>query len=118
MAKSKKNTKKCRTFNRISYRERVIIENRYYIDWKSISNIARELKRPVSAVSREIGGKPRIGPGRYNADSAQTRVESNRAKQGRRTRFEYEPLRIYVVDKLKLGWSPEQIKLRLPIHIS
>ncbi len=54
MAKSNKDNSQRRTFNRIRYKERVIIENRYCIDWESISNIARELNRPVSAISREM----------------------------------------------------------------
>lgn len=86
------------------------------MDRRSISDIAIELNRPASAISREIGGKPRIGRGRYNADNAQERVERNRKKQGRKTKFEHEPLRAYTVGKMKLGWSPEQIELRLPIE--
>ncbi len=102
MAKSKKNIKECRAFNRISYKERVIIENRYCIDGRSISNIAKELKRPTSSLCREIGGKPRIGRGKYNVDSAQTRVENNRAKQGRKTKFEYELL--YICSRQAKAW--------------
>jgi len=54
--------------------------------------------------------------GKYSADRAQARAEQNRKKQGRKTKLEHEPLRVYVVEKLKLGWSPEQIELRLPIE--
>lgn len=85
------------------------------MDRRHISDIARELRRPASAVSREIGGKPRVGRGKYSADAAQARVERNRRNHGRKTKFEHEPLRMYVVEKMKLGWSPEQIELRLPI---
>jgi len=111
-----KSLKRKRVFERISFRERVNIENRYCIDKKTITDIARELDRPKSAVSREIGGKPRIGRGKYSADVRQTEVEKNRSNQGRKSRFDYEPLRDYVVTKLKLGWSPEQIEIRLPIE--
>lgn len=112
----RKSSKKQRIFKRISFRERVIIENRYCIDRKSISEIAEELSRPKSAVSREIGGKPRLGRGRYSADARQGEVEEKRSNQGRKSRFEYEPLSGYVVAKLKIGWSPEQIEIRLPIE--
>jgi len=105
-----------KSFNRITYRERVIIENRYCVDKKSMRSIALELKRTASAVSREIGGKPRNGMGRYRADLAQVKTDKNQHQQGRNTKFLYEPLRLYVVTKLKLGWSPEQISIRLPLE--
>ena len=116
MKKLSKKAKGKRTFSRISYKERVIIENRYCIDKKTISNIAKELGRPVSSVSREIGGKPKIGRGKYSADIAEARALDNSKNQGRKSKLDYEPLCVYVVEKLKLGWSPEQIESRLPIE--
>lgn len=103
------------TFKRISLMERVTIGNRYCIDMKSMRSIARELGRPVSAISREINGKPRLGRGKYSADTAQRKSGDRRHNQGRRSKFAYQPLEDYVVGKLKLGWSPEQTALRLPI---
>ena len=116
MTKTSKTKEKQRAFSHISYKERVIIENRYCVDKKTISDIAKELNRPTSAVSREVGGKPRIGRGKYSADIAQAKAEKNRGNQGRKTKFDYEPLCSYVVEKMKLGWSPEQIEIRLPIE--
>lgn len=116
MKKTSLRYKKKRSFQRINYRERVIIENRYCIDRKRISAIARELGRPPSAISREIGGKPRVGRGKYSADSAQRNTEIKRGNQGRTSKFEYQPLTGYVTEKLKLGWSPEQISIRLPVE--
>ncbi|MCX6752132.1 MAG: hypothetical protein NTZ87_01380 [Candidatus Nomurabacteria bacterium] len=112
----RKQSKQKRVFERISFKERVIIENRYCVDKKMITDIAKELDRPKSAISREIGGKPRIGRGKYSADARQAEVEKKRSNQGRRSRLDYAPLRDYVVTKLKLGWSPEQIEVRLPIE--
>ena len=100
----------------MSYKDRVLIENKYCIDWKSITGIARELNRPKSAISREIGSRPRAGQGRYTADKAQASSEERRNNQGRKSKLEYIPLKKYVSDKLKLGWSPEQIQIRLPIE--
>lgn len=105
-----------RAFSRISYKERVIIENRYCIDYKTITEIARELRRPTSAVSREIDGAPRKGSHRYDADRAQKRADKRSARQGRDSKLTHEPLRTYMTEKLRLGWSPEQIALRLPIE--
>lgn len=111
-----KSSKRKRSFERISFKERVTIENRYCIDKKRITDIAIELNRPKSAISREIGGKSRIGRGKYQADVRQNEVEEKRSNQGRNSRFDYEPLKNYVISKMKLGWSPEQIEIRLPIE--
>ena len=54
----KKNHKGGKPF---SLRERSIVEVRWCRDSKSITAIAKELKRNKSSVSREIGGKPRKG---------------------------------------------------------
>lgn len=116
MRKSLKKTRRKRTFSRIVFKERVIIENRYCVDRKTITNIAQELKRPVSAISREIGGRPRQGRGKYRADRRQEEVEKSYSKQGRKSKFSYSPLKEYTVSKLKIGWSPEQIEIRLPIE--
>lgn len=41
-------------FNHLTYKERVLIENKYCMDFKSKKRIARELERPLSTISREI----------------------------------------------------------------
>lgn len=115
MKKCQKKGQKSRTFRRITYKERVTIENRYCTDRKRITEIATELHRPNSAVSREIAGRPRIGRGRYSADRAQADADRRSARQGRSGKLKHEPLRAYVVEKLKEGWSPEQIAIRIPI---
>lgn len=113
MQKSSKNK---RLFERISFKERVIIENRYCVDKKRVKYIAFEIDRSWSTIIREISGRPRIGRGRYRADVRQKEVEKSRSNQGRNSKFDYEPLKNYVVAKLKIGWSPEQIEIRLPIE--
>ena len=105
-----------KSFNRITYRERVIIETRYCVDKKSMRSIALELNKSPSAISREIAGKPRKGMSRYRANVAEKKSETKRHQQGRNSKCLHEPLRKYVIKKLKLGWSPEQISLRLPIE--
>lgn len=113
MAKSLKNKRK---FERISFKERVIIENRYCVDKKRVKDIAIELGRSWSSVTREIGGRSRIGRGKYSADARQREVEESRGNQGRKSKFDYEPLKNYVIAKMKQeDWSPEQIEIRLPI---
>lgn len=110
----RKSSKKKKVFKRISFKERVIVENRYCVDKKKVKDIAFELGRSWSSVIREIGGKPRVGRGKYSADARQKEAGEKRNNQGRNSKFEHEPLLNYVVAKLKLGWSPEQIGIRLP----
>lgn len=102
-------------FHRLVYRDRVHIEQRYCRDRFTMAAIAAELERPTSAVSREIAGRPRVGRGRYDADRAQQESEYRRHKQGRDSNLSHQPLRTYVIENLKLGWSPEQVALRLPV---
>lgn len=103
------------TFSRISYKERVIIETRYTKDGFSMTQIAKELERPTSSITREIDGKPRKGNGRYTADRSQKKHDQRVHNQGRKQKIEELPkLKEYVIEKMKLGWSPEQISIRLP----
>jgi IS30 family transposase len=106
-------------FARISYKERVIIEERYCGDVWSMRKIAEKLERPVSAISREIAGKKRKGMGRYRADLAQKKCDEKRKNQGRKAKLSEDTVLLeYVVSKLQIGWSPEQISIRLPIDFN
>lgn len=107
---------KKRLFKRLTIQDRDLIEIRYCIDRKTLSNIAKELKRPLCTVSREIGGKPRLGRGKYSAKIAHEKALCARERQGRkRTLDTNDELRVFVVDKLKgdgtsgSAWTPEQI---------
>jgi IS30 family transposase len=102
-------------FKRIDFKERVIIEERYCKDDWSMAKIAEELKRPTSTVSREIDGKSRKGMGKYSAERSESKHVTSRKNQGRKSKIEVnEELKKYIVAKMKLGWSPEQISIRLP----
>lgn len=106
-------------FARISYKERVIVEERYCNDNWSMRKIAEKLQRPPSAISREIDGRPRKGRGRYRADLAQKKCDVKRKKQGRKAKLSInKKLLDYVTSKLQLGWSPEQIAIRLSLGFS
>ena len=77
--------------------------------------IAKLIKRDRSTVIRELkrnnSGK-RLG---YRAEFAHTKAMKKREKRGVRVRLKSTKIREYVAEKLKLGWSPEQISIRLPI---
>lgn len=80
-----------------------------------MSAIAKETHRDKGSISREIDGKPRKGMGSYHAERAhkEARVRINR--RGNIPILEHNVLlKQYVTEKLKLGWSPEQIAIRLP----
>lgn len=100
----------------LTLRERIEIEHKYRYG-ETISNIAKYLKRNRSTIYREINGRPRTGRGKYQADIAHRQALIRIAKRGNISILEYhEELYKYVLDKLKLGWSPEQISIRLPIE--
>jgi IS30 family transposase len=76
----------------------------------SIRQIASEIKRSPSSVSREIKkSRDSIGRCGYNSRLAQDKAIANRSNRGRELRLKSDALRQYVIKHLKLGWSPEQI---------
>ena len=113
----KNNRRKRRDFNHLDLNDRVQIEISY-CQGKSVTEIAQILgkRRDKSTISREIDGRPSKGRGRYRAYQANVKALKQDKHRGRRERLKNETVRGYVVDKMKLGWSPEQISIRLPIE--
>lgn len=101
-----------------SLKERGIIEMRWCRDGKTVAEIAEELLRNKSSVSRELGGQPRRGRGKYNADRAHAKALDRIGNRGNISKVANTPrLRAYIETKMKgEHWSPEQISLRLPIE--
>ena len=98
-------------------RERSIVEVRWCRDTKTVTEIARELDLNKSSISRELDGKPRKGFGKYDADRAQAAALERIGKRGNTQKLvRSSALREYAEEKLKLGWSPGQIEIRLPIE--
>ncbi len=100
----------------LSIRERSIIEVRWCRDSKSITDIANELKRNKSSISREIDGRPRKGLGKYNADVSHRKALDRIAHRGNIPKTKNnKKLKSYIETKLRdERWSPEQISIRLP----
>jgi len=99
----------------LTLRERIDIEHKYRYG-EAVSVIAKYLNRHKSTLYREIDGKPRTGRGKYQADLSHRQALKRIANRGNVSILEYhEELYKYVVNKLKLGWSPEQISIRLSI---
>jgi transposase, IS30 family len=98
-------------------RERSIIEIRWCRDAKTVTAIAKELKRHKSSVSRELHGKTRRGIGKYDADVEHRKATDRITRRGNIPKTIQTPdLCSYIETKMKEErWSPEQISLRLPI---
>jgi len=75
----------------------------------SIRNIARALSRSPSSVSREIKRNRPPERNRYTPRVAHERALRYRKHRGGRTLDKDMILRDYVISRMKLGWSPEQI---------
>lgn len=115
ITKKSQKQKKKRLFKQFSLDDRIRIEIRYR-DGYSMREIADYLGngRNASSICREIGGKPNKGLGKYIAYVSHEKALDKRF--GKKTvRLKNDLVRNYVIEKMKLGWSPEQIAIRLPI---
>jgi IS30 family transposase len=74
----------------------------------SVRAMAAVLGRSPSSVSRELR-KKRTSNNHYAPRLAHARALEHRMRRGRKDRLKSKGLRDYVVQHLKLGWSPEQI---------
>lgn len=77
----------------------------------SVREIARKLGRSPSTISREV--KHRKTPTGYHATSAQLNYQSKRRASRPKKKLSHSRRQKYVVEKLQLGWSPEQISGRM-----
>ena len=76
---------------------------------ESVRSIAKRLERSHSSIAREINKNIPWNQRRYTPRLAQERALESRKRRGREDRLKNERVRSYVVEHLKLGWSPEQI---------
>lgn len=100
---------------KLNLEERIKIEINYCHNNKSLREIAKILGRNASTVSNEVKGKDRHGTNKYEAYVAHNRALKRRDKRKKKELLKCELTRNYVKSKLKEGWSPEQISIRLPI---
>ena len=96
-------------YQHLSIEEREIIQLMLW-QKQSVRDMAKELNRSPSSISREIN-KSRRSDGKrfYIPRAAHERAIQNRSIRGERRLVKNERLRDYVIKHLKLGWSPEQI---------
>ncbi|MDP2676175.1 MAG: IS30 family transposase [bacterium] len=82
---------------------------------ESIRSIALRLDRSPSSIAREIKRNLPAELYRYTSRLAHEHALEKRKKRGREERLKNERIRVYVIEKLKLRWSPEQISGRMRI---
>ena len=88
-------------------------------DGKNQKEIANIIGRDKSTISRELERNIHQKFNIYLPDTA-TRKAEKRKEKGRKQRYlnKYPELKQYMLDKLKLGWSPEQIEGRIKTDIA
>ncbi len=102
-------------YTRLADQERESI-SRGLAQHKSIRQLAKELERSPSTISREI--RRNKGKSGYRAFSASRRAKAaaSSRKQGKRKIEKQEGLLSYVMEKLQREWSPQEISKRLKIE--
>lgn len=111
-----KNRAQKREFSQLTLEDRVKVEIKYR-EGLSLRDIAKYLGkgRTAGSISREIDGRPRKGVGKYQAHVSHAKaLERRLGKKPGRLKEGF--IRAYTKEKLKLGWSPEQVSIRLPIE--
>lgn len=92
----------------LSLQERELIHNMVW-DKLSIREIARRLGRNPSTISREINRNTPPLVKRYTPHVAQEKYEYRKQTVRQRPRLKDPKIIVYLKEKLKLSWSPEQI---------
>ncbi len=80
----------------------------------SYGDIAMAISRDKSTVFRELNRNSAPVYNVYLPHKAHTRSKDRKRQSARRPRLKNTMIEQYVIDNLKLGWSPEQISGRLP----
>lgn len=81
----------------------------------SLRGIAKNIGRSISTISEELKRNSSFEAGElvYEAISAQEEYEKRKSKAGKRVSLKNKQIYQYVIEKLRDGWSPEQISGRL-----
>jgi IS30 family transposase len=99
----------------IEDREKIAI---YRAQYKSIREIARLTGRSHATISRELRrNAPPVHPSDYRPYRAQLTARRRKQKSGERMRLKDLVIQEYVHEKLKKGWSPEQIAGRISVNL-
>lgn len=99
-------------YQQLTIEEREKIQIRFWTR-ESIRSIAQELGRSPATISRELKRHFPLEHMVYTPRLAHSRALRTRKQRGQRLRLKNEFARNYVIEKLKLRWSPEQISGKL-----
>lgn len=99
-------------FRHFSIEEREYIQEKIRSDW-SIRKMANGLGRSPSSVSREIKKNNPMERKRYTPRLAHARAKLTLSERRKIDRLKNSEIKSYVLEKLELRWSPEQIAGRL-----
>lgn len=101
-------------YNQISFEEREIIAIELARGTKQ-KEIARKLNRSPSSISREIYRNGKMMHQDYRASRAEKYSKHRSSVAHEKPRLKNSQIRDYVKEKIRLGWTPEQIAGRLPM---
>ena len=102
-------------YTQLSLTERELISI-YKARGKSINEIGRLINRSASTISRELKrNAPPVHKNYYVGSRAHFRAKTRTSDSHKRPKLKNDLIREYVENKLKLGWSPEQISGRLDL---
>lgn len=101
-------------YAQFSFNERKVIQKRLWEHTK-VSVIAEELGRHPSSIKREIE-RNKSEDGFYRAVYAHEKSNLRKTRQGIFKITQNETLKLFILEKLFLRWSPEYISGRLPYY--
>ncbi len=101
-------------YAQFSFNERKVIQKRLWMHTK-ISIIAEELRRHPSSIKREIE-RNKCEDGLYRAFHAHEKSNRRKVRQGISKINQNETLKLFILEKILLRWSPEYIAGRLPYN--
>ena len=83
------------------------------------AEIAKEIGRSKSAISKELNKETSVFyRGKYIASQSHENVQRNWKESHKRKRMDDSEIQEYVIEKIKLGWTPSQIAGRIFQDIS
>lgn len=101
-------------YTQFSFNERKVIQKSLWSHAK-ISVIAEELNRHPSSIKREIE-RNKSEDGLYRAVFAHEKSKRKKMRQGISKIDQNETLKLFILEKIFLRWSPEYISGRLPYY--
>lgn len=101
-------------YSHFSIEERELLQTLWW-QRQSVRSIAKALKRSPSSVSRELRRNFPPEHKVYTPRLAHERALEYRKHRGRTERLKSAPIRTYVINHLKQGWSPEQVSHRMEL---